>query len=115
MYVGLFMKHKMFEVYLALYTTIRFIQRAYSVYMSPEWIHVNCEFILIVNEMNFHIILDETNVDKIPKVITFKIEGKLSPSSQLNVCILHLFTLSTVKVVISFMQWGKCTLVMRCA
>lgn len=61
MYVGLFMKHKMFEVYLALYTTIGF---------KHNICHLS-EFILIVNEMNFHIILDETRIDKIPNVITF--------------------------------------------
>lgn len=46
MYVGLFMKYKMFEVYLVLYIIIGF---KYNIcYLS--------EFILIVNEMNFYII-----------------------------------------------------------
>lgn len=61
MYVGLFMKYKMFEVYLVLYIIIGF---KYNIcYLS--------EFILIVNEMNFYIILDEIRIDKIFNVIIF--------------------------------------------
>lgn len=61
MYVGLFMKYKMFEVYLVLYIIIGF---KYNIcYLS--------EFIFIVNEMNFYIILDEIRIDKIFNVIIF--------------------------------------------
>lgn len=61
MYVGLFMKYKMFEVCLVLYIIIGF---KYNIcYLS--------EFILIVNEMNFYIILDEIRIDKIFNVIIF--------------------------------------------